>query len=233
MKMQRAFKDSKYLWWSAITMLLQVQDPTNTTTDLLLSLTERQITSHYTALRLAAGSTPSSPVIDGQRAIEGAEAVVIENGDAAEENGTVKAPGRDKGKGKASPQPTAISSPTNGSTSKAVEFDTVHEFYLATRFLELRLLHAESKLAATTAATPLALPPSPPVVLPSLPTSDVPLSPRQTLLTHFASKEADRWCERGLGLEIYRREVELRHGSVEGGEWEASWERMTASLEKG
>lgn len=231
MRMQRTFKSVKYLWWSVMMILLQVSaDLSNPANDILLSLAERQISSHYSSLRTTAdlNPTPTTTPPNGKLEIEGVPAKAETQEES--EKAVVKAPGRDKGKGKAtSPTPeTAISTP-NPSTSpspRLLEFDSTHEFFLVTRFLELRLLHAAQK------PTP---PPSPAaIILPSLPVpAEEALSLRQTLLAHFASKDAERWCERGLGHEIWRREVELRHGSVEGGEWLAAWERLSRSLEKG
>lgn len=53
------------------------------------------------------------------------------------------------------------------------------------------------------------------------------------LLEHFSSsttREGDDWCDKNLGFELWRREVELKHGTVERGEWKRSWDRMKQSL---
>lgn len=277
MRMQRAFKNDKYLWWSVMSMLLQVSDTKNPTNELLLSLAERQITSHYTQLRQAAGLAPmpTTTLLPGSKLTIEAKAElapddatgkldiddVVHNGKAdaspagAEKEALVtpvsnKAPGREKGKGKAVPTSEALSAthavsePASPKTPKELEYDSAHQFHLITRFLELRVLHANAKAAASAKAssasialvagpTPPSLASSTPLVLPSLPTSELPLSVQQALLAHFASLEANKWCERGLGLEIWRREVELQHGSLEGGDWTTSWERLRKTLEKG
>jgi hypothetical protein len=238
MRMQRTFKNEKYLWWSIMSILVQVRDLSNPTNDLLLSLAERQITSHYTQLRTAAGITTDDTTPHDKL---GVGEISATDGDV--ENSTiVKAPGRDKGKGKeASATASGTDSPPEQPSSPSkvtLEFDSAHEFFLITRFLELRALQSNAKAStpsstAITPAVPVSSFPAPSaIVLPSI-ASDIPLSLQQTLLAHFASKEADKWCERGLGLEIWRREVELQHGSLEGGDWLRSWERLRKSLEGG
>lgn len=240
MRMQRSFSSQKekYLWWSIETTLLQVRDPTNPTNDLLLSIAERQLSSYYTTLHSAALSTApaATPATNGSSK----SALEIEAPPA-------KTPGRDKGKGKvvSVSEPSPPATPPTPGTPRApepLEYDSSHEFHLVTRFLELRVVQANAKLAAAAgedagavvaAKAAAALPAPAQVVLPSLEPSDVPLSLRRTLLAHFASREADRWCKQGLGLEIWRRESELKYGSVEGGEWQAAWDRLRKSLEGG
>lgn len=221
MKMQRTFQGEKYIWWSVQSMLLQVRDPTNASNDLLLSLAERQITAYYASLRATAGRVPAAPTpsngANGQKLLEG-EANV-----------------QDKGKGRdvsGSDSPPTTESPKS---PEALEFGSAHEFYLVTRFLELRVLQADVNAAAQAATTTVALAPkvSPAVTIPSLPAGAAPMTLRHTLLAHFTSPDANKWCERGLGLELWRRETELKYGSVEGGEWLASWNRLRQSLEQG
>ncbi|KAL8278029.1 hypothetical protein RQP46_009661 [Phenoliferia psychrophenolica] len=233
MRMQRTFKKEPYLWWFVESILLQVSDSTDPSNNLLLSLAERQITSHYAQLRSTAGLPASLPT--------------LKKGSAAQplEIDAPKAPGRDKGKGKdvgASGAETPPTPPTESPKGpKALEFSSTHEFHLITRFLELRVVQEEANAAALAPATSNAVAvipaapkqPPPPTVLPSLPTDGVPVSLKDTLLAHFASPDANKWCERGLGLELWRREVELKYGSVDGGEWVASWNRLKHSLEQG
>ncbi|GAA5929276.1 hypothetical protein JCM10213_006336 [Rhodosporidiobolus nylandii] len=106
-------------------------------------------------------------------------------------------------------------------------FTSADEFHVATRILELRAQYAALKpadIASTTSA---------PIVLPSLPPDDTPRSPAQALLAHFASPAGEKWCQSGLGFELWKREAMLQYGTVEGKDWEALWERLAATLEKG
>lgn len=118
----------------------------------------------------------------------------------------------------------------------AIEFGNTNEFHLATRVVELRAARERTKAAGADASAQAGALAAAAVVLPSLPpraAGAAPLSAQETLLAHFASGEGQKWCERGLGPEIWRRETELRYGTVEGGEWVKSWERLKAGLEKG
>jgi len=128
-------------------------------------------------------------------------------------------------------------------TPNRVEFANANEFHLVTRLLELRAANVRVKASATAAASATSVTPSPvstlpaaAVVLPSLPpqaADATPLSAQAALLAHFESSEGQKWCARGLGPEIWRRETELRYGTVTGREWAKSWDRLKASLEKG
>lgn len=218
MRMQRTFQNEKYLWWSAMSILVQVSGKWQQSHDLLLSIAERQISDHYAQQRKAAD-------LDG-----------VVNGVSSKGGQQVEIAAQDKGKGK---QADSAPAAQPASTSiNSIEFDSTHEFFLVTRFLELRVEQAVSKAATLAvdgeATVAPSSPPSPSqLVLPSLPSCDASATPRETLLAHFASAEADKWCASGLGLEIWRREVELRHGSVEGGEWLRSWKRLRKSLDDG
>ncbi|ORY72573.1 actin cytoskeleton organization protein [Leucosporidium creatinivorum] len=225
MRMQRNFKNEKYTWWSVMATLLQARDVSDPSTDILLALAERQISDHYSQQRKAAGLDVATP--NGAPAIEGAaEGGAQSQADAASE----------KGKGKESAV-SADSAPV--ASGAALEFDSAHEYFLITRFLELRALRHEAKAASATApanADSVAVSSTSTtsqLVLPSITPSSASLTPRQAFLAHFASKEGDKWCAGGLGLEIWRRETELRFGSIEGGEWVKSWERLSKSLEDG
>ncbi|GEM09601.1 actin cytoskeleton organization protein [Rhodotorula toruloides] len=114
----------------------------------------------------------------------------------------------------------------------SASYASVDEIHVITRFLELRAQYAAFKAdsPSTSISTSSS---SPALILPSLPPSDAPISPAKALLAHFSSAEADKWCEQNLGLDLWRREVVLAYGSVEGGEWKKSWERLKAALEKG
>lgn len=221
MRMQRNFKNEKYTWWSVMSTLLQARDVSDPTTDVLLSLAERQISDHYTQRMKAAGIDIKAP--DGtpavQSAAEGTEASQAVVGSA-------------KGKGKES----AVSADaTPDASESALEFDSAHEYFLITRFLELRALRDEAKVppASTDRIIASYTSTSSQLALPSIAPSNFSLTPRRALLAHFASKEGDKWCAGGLGLEIWRRETELRFGSIEGGEWIRSWERLSKALEDG
>ncbi|KDE03030.1 hypothetical protein MVLG_06460 [Microbotryum lychnidis-dioicae p1A1 Lamole] len=100
------------------------------------------------------------------------------------------------------------------------QYESDHEFHLVTRFLELCAVHRPSESTSA-------------LVLPSLPSSAGELPPTARLLRHLASPEADSYCATGLGLKIWRREVELKHGSRASGEWKAGWERMKTGIEEG
>lgn len=221
MRMQRNFKNEKYTWWSVMSTLLQARDVSDPTTDVLLALAERQISDHYSQRMKAAGIEVEAR--NGAPAIEGA----AEGADQAQ-----AVVGSDKGKGKES----AVSADATSEASKSsLEFDSAHEYFLITRFLELRALRDEAKAAAASidTVTVSSTSTSSQLVLPSIAPSDSSLTPRQALLAHFASKEGDKWCAGGLGLEIWRRETELRFGSLEGGEWIRSWDRLSKALEDG
>ncbi|SCZ96879.1 BZ3500_MvSof-1268-A1-R1_Chr4-1g06812 [Microbotryum saponariae] len=110
---------------------------------------------------------------------------------------------------------------SEGATSdQDQKYESDHEFYLVTRFLELCAVHWPSD---STSAS----------VFPSIPRSTGELTPTARLLRHLASPEADSYCATGLGLKIWRREVELKHGSRASGEWKAGWERMKKGIEEG
>ncbi|GAA5885346.1 hypothetical protein JCM16303_006012 [Sporobolomyces ruberrimus] len=104
------------------------------------------------------------------------------------------------------------------------EYKTSDEFHIVTRLLELRAQLASSGSAQSSSVTP---------TFPSLPVSETPRTPQRVLLEHFASKEGEKCSESNLGFELWRRECELRFGSVEGGEWKASSERLRRTLESG
>ncbi|GAA5896282.1 hypothetical protein JCM8208_001834 [Rhodotorula glutinis] len=122
------------------------------------------------------------------------------------------------------------------------DYKTADEFHLVTRVLELRAQY--SAAAASSSSTSSS---SPPLVLPSLPRSTTttssaspdtpshtPSSPASTLLAHFSSPEADKWCATNLGLELWRREASLAYGAAgAGGTWEREVERLKGALEKG
>lgn len=208
MRIHRTVKNEQWLWWSVMSILLQMRDPDNPSNDILLSLAERQITDHYS-----------------QRLTEHKKKAVASNGVAS-----IEAP-TDKGKGKGAAEGAEVATAVEPAAEEGPEYDSAHEFFIVSRFLELRARRAMAKETTSTsdAVSPSTSPSQ--LALPSI-TSSGSLSPRQTLLAHFASKEGDRWCE-GLGLEIWRREIELRLGSAEGDEWVKSWERTKKSLEGG
>jgi len=104
------------------------------------------------------------------------------------------------------------------------EYKSSDEFHIASRLLEFRAQLSSSKPDSTNSTPPK---------FPSLSTSDSSRTPQERLLDHFASEEGEKWCERNLGFELWRREVELRFGSNEGGEWRRSWDRLKLQLEKG
>jgi hypothetical protein len=221
MRMQRNFKNEKYTWWSVMSTLLQARDVSDPTTDVLLALAERQISDHYVERMKAAGIEVKKP--NGATAIEGATMGADESQAVAES---------DKGKGKES---TTSADDTPAASEAALEFDSAHEYFLITRFLELRALRAEAKAASAVADSVAVSSTSTTsqLVLPSIAPSDSSLTPRQDLIAHFASKEGDKWCAGGLGLEIWRRETELRFGSIEGDEWLRSRKRLSKVLEDG
>ena len=139
---------------------------------------------------------------------------------------------------------------TRYAASSASEgYKTADEFHVVTRVLELRAQYSAASPASTTSSSS-----SPPLVLPSLPrttttttTTDAASSssstaapssssPAATLLAHFSSPEADKWCATNLGLELWRREATLTYGTAgagAGGAWELEVERLKGALEKG
>lgn len=198
---------------------------------LLLAVAERQITTHFVALRTKAGivDLPESDALEAAQI--GAQA--NQNGSSSgslRKTLPTKVLGRDKGKGKGKAQveddeDDASSIDTSFPPTPPVAtltYDSPHVFHLLARFLELRITNES--------ATKL---PSPKLVLPSLSTHTASLSPREVLLAHFSSAEGDRWCQINLGLEIMRREVELRCGTLEDGEWMKSWERLYRGIKDG
>lgn len=208
--------------------LLQVRDLENPTNTILLSLAERQISEHYIQRRKEIGlDETTTPALNSTTSITG----------NTNTGGTLIA-NRNKGKGKASEADLKVFSDISNDATAFICFENAHEFHLITRFLELRILNADAKEAAssstsTVVSKPFTLPPQA-LVLPSIVTNpDTPMTPKQVLLAHFASKEGSRWCERGLGLEIWRRECELKYGSLEGGDWQNSWNRLVTNLKRG
>ncbi|BGO97647.1 Actin cytoskeleton organization protein [Rhodotorula toruloides ATCC 204091] len=125
---------------------------------------------------------------------------------------------------------TALPADSAGQKPTSASYASADEFHVVTRFLELRAQYAALKTDSTATSSSAS---SPALILPSLPSSDTALSPAKALLAHFASPESDKWCEQNLGLDLWRREAELAHGSVEGGEWKKLWERLKAALETG
>ena len=108
----------------------------------------------------------------------------------------------------------------------ATAYETANEFHLITRLLELRAQYAASSSSATPANTSN-------LVLPSLPASpDQPRTAARALLDHLASPEADKRCAENLGFELWRREIELEYGSVQGGEWKRLWDRLALGLKQ-
>ncbi|BGP05980.1 Phagocyte signaling-impaired protein [Rhodotorula toruloides] len=123
--------------------------------------------------------------------------------------------------------PTADSA---GEKPTSASYASADEFHVVTRFLELRAQYAALQADSPNTSASIS---STALVLPSLPSSDTPLSPAKALLAHFSSPEADKWCEQNLGLDLWRREAELAYGSAEGGEWKKLWKRLKVALEKG
>jgi hypothetical protein len=124
--------------------------------------------------------------------------------------------------------------PNTDDEGDELEFANANEFHLATRILELRAARERTKAAATAEGTVPSAPPA--LVLPSLPPAGAdaaPLSAQAALLAHFASFEGHKWCSRSLGLELWRREVELRYGTLEGGDWVGLWGRLKTKLIEG
>lgn len=185
----------KYAWWSVMSILLQVRDPTTSDARLLLSLAERQIAAHFDQVRVARGISHTSESTAGTT------------------RGNAEAKGKAKAQEKASDG-------VDQTLESTCHFESADEFHLVARFLELNALHAPSVPLATALS------------LPSF-TSSEGMTARQALLAHFGSKEGDNWCETSLGLELWRRKIELRHGSPAGGEWIKCWDRLNASLQKG
>lgn len=214
MKMQRNFKTTRYLWWSVMAVLLQVRDLKNSTNTILLSLAERQISEHYNQIKTQAQEA-TAKLKSGKLAVESSAPTTL-----------------DKGKGKATALDSPSDSPIIEQSIPSIQFENAHEFHLITRFLELRVLNAEAK-ESTSTSKPLNLPQQS-LILPSIITNpELPQTLKEVLLAHFSSQEGDRWCERSLGLEIWRRECELKYGSLEGNDWKKSWERLEKSLQKG
>lgn len=198
---------------------------------LLLAVAERQITTHFVALRTKAGivDLPESDSLEAAQI--GAQA--NQNGSSSgslRKTLPTKVLGRDKGKGKGKAQveddeDDASSIDTSFPPTPPVAtltYGSPHVFHLIARFLELRVSNESlTKIA------------SPKIVLPSLSTHSASLTPREVLLAHFSSPEGDRWCQINLGLEIMRREVELRCGTLVDGEWLKSWERLYRGIKEG
>ncbi|GAA6004547.1 hypothetical protein JCM10207_000928 [Rhodosporidiobolus poonsookiae] len=159
MRMAKQFKDERYLWWSLLSVILQIRNLSrpHPQADLLLSLAERQLSTHY-----ATANT---------------------------------------------------------------EFASADEFHVVTRLLELRAQYAALPSAASASSAP--------PTLPSLPASESPRTPAQALLAHLGSEHADKWCERNLGFELWKREALLQYGTTEGNEWEGLWTHLRDALEKG
>lgn len=236
MKTHRNFPTHEpYLWWSTMSILLQVREPDNPMNPLLLSLAERQITTYYQGLRTKSGivDTPETELIP-ENYVE--DNVGSTSGSA---NRTVvsQALRRDKGKGKGKARiedeetdddASSIEPSQPPTPAVALAYSTAHVFHLVARFLELRAINAVDP-----ASTPGKAVAQPRLLLPSLSYSASIASPREALLAHFASAEGERWCKTALGLEIQRRELELRYGTIEGGEWMASWERLHRSIQSG
>lgn len=207
MKMYKNFQDAKYLWWAIECINLQVRNLSNPINAILLSLAEHQISDYYSGRRAKAATNEGiAQVSDTTEALKLDSTASLEG----EEESTLTSD---------LPKPTPI------------QFESASEFHLVTRFLELRVLYAESLAASHPSKALIA--PKTQIQLPSLTPSIPPRSAREDLMLHFKSSEGDRWCERSLGFEIWRRECELRHGSLQGGEWLRSWERLQGSLQKG
>ncbi|KWU46443.1 actin cytoskeleton organization protein [Rhodotorula sp. JG-1b] len=120
---------------------------------------------------------------------------------------------------------------TTGRKEPATAYETADEFHLITRLLELRAQYAAAAATATVASS--ATPSTSTLVLPSLPTSpDQPRTAARALLDHLASSEADKRCAENLGFELWRREIELEYGSVQGGEWKRLWDRLALGLKQ-
>ena len=120
---------------------------------------------------------------------------------------------------------------TTGRKEPATAYETANEFHLITRLLELRAQYAAAAATATVASS--ATPSTSTLVLPSLPTSpDQPRTAARALLDHLASSEADKRCAENLGFELWRREIELEYGSVQGGEWKRLWDRLALGLKQ-
>lgn len=203
MRLSKIGQDDKYIWWSVVSILMQVRDPKNPANALLLSLAERQVYAHYASIATARG-------IDTNLVANDASAGEHQKGKSREVSSV------------------GVASPAGSENQPAtLEFDSAHDFHVVTRLLELRALQTSPNGDAGIAA-------STDITLPSVASSSASsLSPQQLLLAHLTSQQGDKWCESSLGLEIWRREIELRHGSLEGGEWKASWERLKGMLDKG
>lgn len=196
-----------------MTVILQTRDPLNPSTPLLLSLAERQITHHYTSL-LSSPSTPATAVPKIQAGKDKGKGKMIEAGSS---EAVVN-----KGEGKEGKEEER--------RKRGLEYENGNEFFLVSRFLEL-WVEQGVRNGAVEGGTPKI-----PLVLPSLPlpttttatitngtTTDstggsLPLTLQQTLLAHFSSAEGERWCSRSVGLELWRREVELKYGGWGKGE---------------
>ena len=115
---------------------------------------------------------------------------------------------------------------TTGRKEPATAYESANDFHLITRLLELRAQYAAASSSATPANTSN-------LVLPSLPASpDQPRTAARALLEHLASPEADKRCAENLGFELWRREIELEYGSVQGGEWKRLWDRLVLGLKQ-
>ncbi|TKA54938.1 hypothetical protein B0A53_02411 [Rhodotorula sp. CCFEE 5036] len=115
---------------------------------------------------------------------------------------------------------------TTGRKEPATAYESANDFHLITRLLELRAQYAAASSSATPANTSN-------LVLPSLPASpDQPRTAARALLDHLASPEADKRCAENLGFELWRREIELEYGSVQGGEWKRLWDRLVLGLKQ-
>lgn len=114
----------------------------------------------------------------------------------------------------------------------ATSYADANEFHLISRLLELRAQYGAAAAAASSASsTPsTAVASTSKLVLPSLPASEEPRTAARALLDHFASSEADKRCGENLGFELWRRQVELEYGSVDGGDWTKLWTRLALGL---
>lgn len=207
MKMYKNFQDPKYLWWAIECINLQVRNLSNPINAILLSLAEHQISDYYSGRRAKAAAKEGMAQVSGK-------AKALELDSAATSNGEEE-----------STPSSELPAPT------PMQFESAPEFHLITRFLELRVLYAES-LILSDPSKALTVPKTQ-IQIPSLDPSITPRSAREDLMLHFKSSEGDRWCERSLGFEIWRRECELKHGSLEGGEWLRSRQRLQDSLKNG
>lgn len=233
MKLHRNFAtEERYLWWSVMSIILQVREEGNAMNGLLLSLAERQINAYYTALRIKHGITDQSDTEN--------TSMMLTNGNggasgSVDRTVVTKVLVRDKGKGKGKAKvededtdddvSSLEPSITSSQAEKVLTYDSSHVFHLVARFLELRVINS---ILPSTTPTPVSR-----LILPSVSYAAAGGSAREILLSHFSSVEGDRWCSAALGLEIQRREFELKYGTLAGGEWVKSWERMHRSIQDG